>query len=55
MGGVISGYCAMGRMPSVTSPATTMSSASTVANMGRSMKNFENIMVWFRVIGNSLY
>ena len=43
VGGVMSGYWAMGRIPSVTSPATTMSSANTVAKIGRSMKNFENI------------
>ena len=57
-GGVMSGYWAMGRMPSVTSPATTMSSANTVAKIGRSMKNFENIgfgINQFILVVNGMY
>ena len=41
----------MGSIRSVTSPATIMSKASTVANIGRSIKNFENISVVFLFLG----
>ena len=38
----------------VTSPATTNNKASTVANIGRSMKNFENIHYCFLVVPLSI-
>jgi len=43
VGGVMSGYCATGSDFMVSRPANTISIASTVANIGRSIKNFENI------------
>ena len=45
VGGVISGYCATGNTLKVTNPATTINKASTVAKIGRSIKNFENISI----------
>ena len=47
------GYCSTGSEPKVTNPATMMSKASTVAKMGRSIKNFENISVWFYFLERS--
>ena len=44
VGGVIEGYWSMGSTKSEAPPATISNSESTVANMGRSMKNFENFM-----------
>lgn len=43
VGGVISGYCATGRVLTVMTPTSIISTASTVAKMSRSMKNLENI------------
>ena len=43
VGGVISGYCEIGRLLTVMRPTSTIIIASTVANIGRSMKNLENI------------
>ena len=43
VGGVMSGNCATGSEFIVSRPAITMSMASTVANIGLSMKNFENM------------
>ena len=43
VGGVISGYCAIGRPLRVTTPAITITIETTVAKIGLSMKNFENI------------
>ena len=42
VGGVISGYLAIGSTTIATLPAMRMSSDSTVAKIGRSMKNLEN-------------
>ena len=42
MGGVTSGYCATGSVKTATPPASVMTTEITVANTGRSMKNFEN-------------
>src|SRR5512135_3049292 len=41
--GVMVGYCAIGSTDIDTSPATQMSNETTVANIGRSMKNLENM------------
>src|SRR3984893_4424950 len=41
VGGTISGYSLMGRLGIANNPPTVISMASTVANMGRSMKNEE--------------
>ncbi len=41
--GVIVGYCAIGSTFIATRPATQMSSEMTVAKIGRSMKNLENM------------
>ena len=43
VGGVISGYCAMGSCQTNTSPASVIRIEMTAANMGRSMKNRESI------------
>jgi hypothetical protein len=43
VGGVISGYCAIGSVNTAIAPAITMMIANTVANMGRRMKKSENI------------
>ena len=45
VGGVIVGYCSTGRDFSETSPATTISIDRTVANIGRFMKNLDNIVL----------
>ena len=45
VGGVISGYCAIGSMPRVTNPATTISSANTVA---------KNENGWWRIDGGKV-
>ncbi|MOA53466.1 hypothetical protein D3C78_1769300 [compost metagenome] len=42
-GGVICGYCSMERERIAASPASTMMIEITLAKMGRSMKNLENI------------
>src|SRR2546422_4605957 len=42
-GGAISGYCAIGRLSTAASPASTMKMDTTAAKMGRSMKNRENM------------
>ena len=44
VGGVMSGYCATGRLLYVSAPASTIATAMTIANIGRSIKNFENMM-----------
>src|SRR5450755_3917804 len=41
VGGTISGYSLIGRTGMASKPATVMMMASTVANIGRSMKNDE--------------
>src|SRR6202035_998070 len=41
VGGTISGYSLMGRLGIANNPPTVISMASTVANIGRSMKNEE--------------
>src|SRR5260221_13440577 len=41
VGGTISGYSLIGRFGIASRPATVINIASTVANMGRSMKNEE--------------
>src|SRR3569623_3526247 len=41
VGGEISGYWAIGRIDADTNPASTMMMASTLAKMGRSMKNLD--------------
>lgn len=46
VGGVMSGYWATGNVWIVIRPANTIIIARTVAKMGRSMKNFENIVEW---------
>ena len=38
LGGVICGYCAMGRLKTATPPASVMTMDSTAAKIGRSMK-----------------
>src|SRR5579872_2860307 len=43
VGGVISGYCAMGSVHSEMPPASVMMIDSTEAKIGRSMKNRENM------------
>jgi hypothetical protein len=43
VGGVISGYWAMGNTPTETAPAMTITMEMTLAKMGCSMKNLENI------------
>src|SRR5512141_3243630 len=43
VGGAISGYWAIGRILAATRPAMTMMIASTLAKIGRSMKNFDMI------------
>jgi multidrug efflux pump subunit AcrB len=45
---VYPGNCATGNILSVTRPATTISRARTVANIGRLIKNLENIMYRFK-------
>ena len=47
VGGVMSGYCAIGRLLKVNAPASTIATAMTIAKIGRSMKNRENIFVSF--------
>src|SRR5438128_9842386 len=42
VGGVISGYCAIGRLKTEIPPARVMMIDSTEAKIGRSMKNREN-------------
>jgi hypothetical protein len=44
VGGVISGYWAMGRLNIARKPARVMIIDSTEAKIGLSMKNFENMM-----------
>src|SRR5258708_15249622 len=44
VGGTTFGYCATGSENSDTPPITIMSTASTFARTGRSMKNFEIMM-----------
>src|SRR5580704_18696167 len=44
VGGTISGYSLIGRFGIASRPATVINIASTVANMGRSMKNEEMFM-----------
>ena len=43
VGGAISGYSAIGRPRWATAPAIVSSTESTVAKIGRSIKNFENM------------
>src|SRR5688500_10841809 len=43
VGGAISGYCEIGSAVEATSPAIVMMIASTLAKMGRSMKNREKL------------
>jgi hypothetical protein len=44
-GGASAGNCAMGRVGRDTAPARMISSAQTVAKMGRRMKNSTNMAV----------
>ncbi len=46
----MSGYCATGRVVTVSKPANIINIASTVANIGRLMKNLLN-MAYFTIIG----
>src|SRR5579859_3303523 len=46
VGGTISGYSLIGRFGMASSPATVISMASTVAKIGRSMKNDEIFIVY---------
>ncbi len=41
VGGEISGYCDTGRLNEAMTPASVTRIATTLAKMGRSMKNFE--------------
>lgn len=41
----MSGYCEIGRLLTVIRPTRTINIARTVANIGRSIKNLENIGV----------
>src|SRR5689334_5139059 len=43
LGGVIGGYCASGKLSTATPPARVITSDSTAAMIGRSMKKCENI------------
>ena len=58
VGGVIEGYWSIGNTKSDTPPATRSNSDSTVAKIGRSMKNLENLMTvlfyCFSIIGITL-
>ena len=49
VGGVISGYCASGKLKTATAPARVMTIDSTEAKIGRSMKNFESTARFSRV------
>ena len=44
VGGVISGYCATGRMTTAMPPASVMMTEMTAAKIGRSMKNFATVI-----------
>src|SRR5882757_1616183 len=44
VGGVISGYCSIGRRHSEMAPMRIVITAITFAKIGRSMKNLENIV-----------
>ena len=55
VGGVMDGYWSMGSTKSATPPATNSNSDSTVANIGRSMKNLENFMVPLFLVHNRVY
>ncbi len=48
----MSGYCATGSEIMQSTPANTINRAMTVANIGRFMKNFENIFLEFRYSGD---
>jgi hypothetical protein len=51
VGGVISGYCAIGNTPTATAPAMTITMEMTLAKMGFSMKNLEiMIFPWLRYL-----
>jgi hypothetical protein len=43
VGGAISGYCVIGSTRAAIPPASTITSERTVAKIGRSIKNRENI------------
>ena len=43
VGGVILGYCSIGRLYIATTPRITVMIAMTLAKTGRSMKNLDNI------------
>jgi hypothetical protein len=45
VGGVISGYWDTGSTPKDTTPAMTITMEMTLAKMGRSMKNLDNMIV----------
>src|SRR5437764_13522729 len=50
VGGVMSGYCAMGKVQPAMLPASTVTIDSTEAKIGRLMKNWENTrrsLQWF--------
>src|SRR5712692_3266636 len=49
LGGVICGYWATGRLMAATAPANVMTTESTAAKIGRSMKKCENI--WPSILG----
>ena len=44
VGGETGGYCASGRLNTASPPASVMTIDSTVAKIGRSMKNRENMV-----------
>src|SRR5690348_16847375 len=46
LGGVICGYCATGRFTTATAPARVMTSDSTDAKIGRSIKKCENMVAF---------
>ena len=45
VGGVISGFCSIGSPSSATTPKIIVTMAMTLAKIGRSMKNRENMKV----------
>src|SRR5437764_15402468 len=55
VGGVISGYCAMGKVQPAMLPASTMTIDSTEAKIGRLMKNWENTRQSLKSVGSSSF
>src|SRR4051812_21546309 len=51
-GGTTSGYSETGRLRTAITPPRKMSSESTPAKIGRSMKNLEKFMAFLRVAGS---